>query len=62
MGSFFYIVQKLGNNNFFSLQVELNFVIKTCLFLRFKNTFKNTFYFKLIFFLCFCIILIKLQT
>jgi hypothetical protein len=55
----FYIVQNLGDDNIFSLQVGLNFFIKTRLFLRFKNAFKKTWiflfflYFKLIFFLFF---------
>jgi len=30
----------LGDDNFF-FQLGLNFFIKTCLFLHFKNTFKN---------------------
>jgi hypothetical protein len=34
---FFYIVQKFGNDNFFSFQVGLNFLIKSCLILRFEN-------------------------
>ena len=57
----FYIIQKLGDDIFFlSFQVRLNFLIKTYLFLSFKNVFKKKLkffyfflYFKLIFFLCF---------
>jgi hypothetical protein len=39
--NFFYIVQKLGDDNCFSFEVELNFLIKACLFLCFKYTLKN---------------------
>ena len=37
--TFFYIIQKLGDDIFF--QVGLNFLIKTCLFFRFKNPLKK---------------------
>jgi hypothetical protein len=48
---FFYIVQKLGDDNCFLFQVALNIFLKACLFLHFKNALKNNFiYFKLIFF------------
>jgi hypothetical protein len=40
--TFFYIIQKLGDDNFFfSFQVELNFIIKACFVLRFKNALKK---------------------
>jgi hypothetical protein len=64
--TFFYIIQKLGDDNFFSFQVGLNFFIQVCLFLRFKNVLKKIsiffyffLYFKLIFlmFLYFFLIL-----
>jgi len=42
---FFYIVQKLGDDNFLSFQVGSNFFIKACLFLRFKNAFKKNWFF-----------------
>ena len=51
---FFNIEQKLGDDNFFSFEVGLSFLIKVCLFLRFKNILKklrNVFLFKLIFFM-----------
>jgi hypothetical protein len=39
---FFYINQKLSDDNFFFLfQVELNFLIKSCLILRFKISLKT---------------------
>jgi len=39
---FFYIVQKLGDDNcFFLFEVELNFCIKACLFLLFQNVLKK---------------------
>jgi hypothetical protein len=38
---FFYIVQKLGDDNFFSFEAGFNFNIKACLFLHFKNAFKK---------------------
>jgi len=59
MKLFFYIVLKLGDYNFFLFEVELNFLIKTYLFLLCKNAFKNFdfFYFKEIFFEVFSIIL-----
>ena len=38
---FFYIVQKLDGCNVFSFEVRMNFLIKACLFLPFKNTFKK---------------------
>ena len=38
---FFYIVQKLDNDIFFSFEVGLNFLIKACLFFRLKNAFKK---------------------
>jgi len=38
---FLYIIQKLGDNIFFSFQVELNFLIKACLVLRLKNALKK---------------------
>jgi len=38
---FFYIVWKLGDDDCFLFQVGLNFLIKACLFLRFKNALKK---------------------
>jgi hypothetical protein len=38
--SFLYCM-KIGWWYFFSFEIELNFLIKACLFLRFKNTFKK---------------------
>jgi len=57
---FFYIIQKLGDDNFFSFQVGLNFFIQVCLFLRFKNALKkisNFFYYFLYFKLIFLMFL-----
>jgi len=54
---FFYVVQKLDNDNFFTFQVGLNFLIKTGLILCFENSlkiiFKFFFCFKLMFLLWF---------
>jgi hypothetical protein len=41
MRLFFYIVQKLCDDNFVLFEVELNFLIKAFLFLCFKNALKN---------------------
>jgi len=35
------MIQKLGDDNFLSFEFVLNFLIKACLFLRFKNSFKT---------------------
>ena len=48
---FLYIIQKLGDNIFFSFQVELNFLIKACLVLRLKNALKKIWNFFLLFYL-----------
>jgi len=36
---FFYIIQKLGDDNLFSFEIELNFLIKTYLFFAFQKCF-----------------------
>jgi len=35
------MIQKFGDDNFLSFEVELNFLIKACLFLRFKYFLKK---------------------
>ena len=59
---FFYIVQSWVMIYFFSFETWLNFLIKTCLFLPFKNTFKKFWIFfsslNIDIFWCFYIILI----
>jgi hypothetical protein len=37
----FYVVQKLGDDIFFSFMIALNFLIKVWVFFSFKNTLKK---------------------